>query len=306
MRMRRAPGLVFVIFAVACTTTVPPTPPPSPTTAPPPATTPATTTPTAAPKAATTAPAPERTETALVVAVTDGDTIRVRFPDGREEPVRIIGIDAPERGEPGAGDSTAALAELVEGRQVTLIRDVSDRDRFGRLLRYVEAGGSDVGLSLVATGWAVAKRFPPDVTRAEVLEAAEAHAREAGLGLWATTTTSVAASRGAVYISAIRFDAAGNDNENKNDEWVEIGNGGEVPVDLGGWRLEDEGPNHVFVFPTGFSLAPGATVRVHSGCGTPTGTDLFWCSTGSAVWNNSGDVATLVDASGVVVDRRPG
>ena len=53
-----------------------------------------------------------------------------------------------------------------------------------------------------------------------------------------------------------------------------------------------------------FDLPAGAQVRVRTGCGRDTSTDLYWCEQGSAVWNNSGDTAFLSDPRGNTVDTR--
>lgn len=119
-----------------------------------------------------------------------------------------------------------------------------------------------------------------------------------------TTPTTSGGSAAVVEVSALRIDADGNDNENKNDEWVEVTNRGPGPVDLTGWSIQDEGSNHTFRFPSGFVLDERATVRIHSGCGTATPTELFWCNSGSAVWNNDGDIASLLSSDGSVVDVR--
>jgi micrococcal nuclease len=70
---------------------------------------------------------------AIVVRVIDGDTIVLN----NGERVRLIGIDAPETGEPGADEATQFVRERVEGLTVWLEVDGADRDRFGRLRRYV-------------------------------------------------------------------------------------------------------------------------------------------------------------------------
>jgi micrococcal nuclease len=90
--------------------------------------------------------------------VVDGDTVDVRRADGTEERVRVIGIDTPERGECGFEPATSAMAELVLGRRVELVAGARhDRDRFGRLLRYVDVDGVDAGLALIEDGLAVAR-----------------------------------------------------------------------------------------------------------------------------------------------------
>ena len=88
-------------------------------------------------------------------------------------------------------------------------------------------------------------------------------------------------------------------------EWVEITNTGTAPVSLAGWQLQDEGAIHVYTFP-GFTLPAGGSVTVHTESGTDSATDLYWGS-GSAVWNNAGDTATLLDEVGRTISslRRP-
>lgn len=133
------------------------------------------------------------TQRAEVVRVVDGDTIIVAL-DGREQRLRYIGVDAPELVRPSfpiefmGREASAANSALVDGRMVVLERDVSDTDRFGRLLRHVwlEQGGGWllVSLELVEQGLANAVSFPPDVKYQEELRAAERAARSAGTGLW--------------------------------------------------------------------------------------------------------------------------
>lgn len=89
-----------------------------------------------------------------VVAVIDGDTIDV----AGGERVRLIGIDTPEVGQCGYDGATAVLRQLVGGRDVVLVPGArDDRDRYGRLLRYVEANGVDVNLMMLLSGRAIAR-----------------------------------------------------------------------------------------------------------------------------------------------------
>src|SRR4030095_16384540 len=80
------------------------------------------------------------------VAWLDGDTIQVQARDGTWLSVRYIGVDAPELAQPGRGvdcwapESTLRNRELLLGETVSLERDVSDVDRYGRALRYVWRG----------------------------------------------------------------------------------------------------------------------------------------------------------------------
>ena len=133
---------------------------------------------------------------ATVIGISDGDTIRVRLDDGSVERVRYIGIDAPEIAHPEDGiaaecygsEASAADATLVAGKVVFLERDVSDRDRFGRLLRHVwlPTGTTRllVATELVRRGMAFAHVYRPDIARDREIVDAEAEARAAGAGLW--------------------------------------------------------------------------------------------------------------------------
>ncbi len=139
--------------------------------------------------------APVEGVAAVVEHVTDGDTITVRV-EGRRESVRYIGLDAPEIAHPeegvaaecGGDAAKSANAGLVDGREVLLERDRSDRDRFGRLLRHVWVRAGDgwelVGERLVADGAVEARSYPPDTARDAQLDAAARRARDARLGIW--------------------------------------------------------------------------------------------------------------------------
>ncbi|MBA3877967.1 MAG: nuclease [Anaerolinea sp.] len=130
------------------------------------------------------------TELATVLSITDGDTIRVDRGFG-SEPVRYVGINTPEVGDPGGSEATAENARLVAGLQVVLERDVSETDQFDRLLRYVwidtGSGWTSVNLEFVRRGFAQAATYPPDVRFSELFLAAERVARTAEVGLWAAT-----------------------------------------------------------------------------------------------------------------------
>jgi len=94
-------------------------------------------------------------ETTLV-RVIDGDTIVVSI-NGREEKVRLVGIDTPEKGFCGFEEATTALSLMLERSTVGLIEaGVADRDFRGRLLRYVEIDGKDPGIELIRAGLAEA------------------------------------------------------------------------------------------------------------------------------------------------------
>ncbi len=124
---------------------------------------------------------------ARVVHVVDGDTLVIEG----DVTVRLLGLDAPETANPALEHeqpygqaATQRLRDLVAGRSVLLERDVSESDRYGRLLRHVWLDGRLISEILVAEGLARAYRIPPDSRYAERLAAAEDRARRAGRGLW--------------------------------------------------------------------------------------------------------------------------
>jgi hypothetical protein len=87
---------------------------------------------------------------------------------------------------------------------------------------------------------------------------------------------------------------------NVNEEWVEIVNAGATAVDLAGWTVHDEGSNYTYTFPS-LTLASGASVKLHTGSGVNTPTDVYW-GQGSHVWNNTGvENAYLVSPSGAQI-----
>lgn len=96
---------------------------------------------------------PDARPTRVVVRVVDGDTVEL----GDGETVRLVGIDTPEVGECGYERAARRLEQLVLGRQVRLGESDEDRDGYGRLLRYVDAGELDAGLQLIREGLAIAR-----------------------------------------------------------------------------------------------------------------------------------------------------
>ena len=133
----------------------------------------------------------ETGSTAQVVDVIDGDTIDVSFNGGSKERVRYIGIDTPEVGETCSSEATNYNKTLVGEKQVTLIQDISNRDVYGRLLRYACIGDIFVNGQIVSSGYAEAVAYPPDIEYADYLESLESEATNFNRGcLWANSGSS--------------------------------------------------------------------------------------------------------------------
>lgn len=150
-------------------------------------------------------------EVALVTRVIDGDTIIVLL-NGKEEKVRLIGIDTPERGRPYFYEATKKTAELVLGKKVKLVKDVSERDRYGRLLRYVYVGNLFVNAELVRQGFAMVYTYPPDVKFSEYFLKLQQEARKAKQGLWGEPADTNKSESPSFYVASKRSEVFHNPN----------------------------------------------------------------------------------------------
>ncbi|MEU1458444.1 lamin tail domain-containing protein [Streptomyces avermitilis] len=106
-----------------------------------------------------------------------------------------------------------------------------------------------------------------------------------------------------VEISSVQYDSPGPDdrsNRSLNKEWVELTNTTRQTVNLDGWTLEDE-DGHTYTFDD-YRLAGRATVRIHTGQGRDTRTDLFQ-DRRAYVWNNDHDTATLRNDRDRIIDE---
>jgi len=227
----------------------------------------------------------------VVQTVIDGDTLRLE----NGERVRLIGINAPERGQPYYEEATAALTELTLGQRVRLERDVSERDQYDRRLAYVYVGGVMANEELVARGLAKAYPFAPDTSKEDIFRRAELAAQATDQGMWSTSKGGEGAG---LIISDFNYNAAGDDNENLEDEYFTLFNPTDTVIHLTGFRISDTA-NHEYQFPS-FVLGAGKSVTVRTGTGDDTATDLYWNNVGT-VWNNDGDTLYLYDHKGYLV-----
>jgi len=129
--------------------------------------------------------------TVRVVEVVDGDTIRVDL-NGEETPVRLIGIDTPEKDGPYTDEecfgeqATRYTAGALGGRDVGLEFDVERTDRFDRTLAYVWIDDGLFNERILREGYAVLATFPPNVRYVDRFTAAQRRARDEQAGLWGT------------------------------------------------------------------------------------------------------------------------
>lgn len=130
----------------------------------------------------------DQTDTSLVkvVKVIDGDTIEIES----GEKVRLIGVNTPETVDPRrkvqcfGKEASNFTKENLEEKFVKLEKDVSEKDKYGRLLRYVHIGSVLFNEELVKNGYAQVSTYPPDVKYKDKFLEAQKYARENKLGLW--------------------------------------------------------------------------------------------------------------------------
>lgn len=218
--------------------------------------------------------------------VLDGDSLRTA--DGTE--YRLIGINAPDRGECLADVVASRLAELVRDG-VRFETDVELEDQFGRRLVYAFSGETLINERLVDEGLAVALHTDPNSAYIDRIFAAMDRAVAARVGLWdpgacgAGQTTSL-------EVVEIQADPRGPDEDHLEEEYVVVENTGSEPIDMTGWSLRDESTRNRYSFPDGFILEPGERVKVTAGSGP------FGFGSDTPIWNNSGDTVFVVDPGG--------
>lgn len=123
--------------------------------------------------------------TGNVVGVADGDTITVLDAGKVQHKIRLTGIDAPEKKQPFGNRSKQSLSDMVFNKTVTVETD--KRDRYGRELGKVLAGGKDANLEQVRAGMAwhyKAYERTQSATDRQAYTEAENEAKAAKRGLW--------------------------------------------------------------------------------------------------------------------------
>jgi endonuclease YncB( thermonuclease family) len=121
-------------------------------------------------------------DTISCTAIIDGDTFRLNT----GQPVRLIGIDAPELSQPGGEMSREYLAYLISGENITLEKGYQDqdRDKYNRLLRFVYIGNLCINEEMIRQGYAEARYLSPKDPMHEYYIQLEIEAKTAKAGLW--------------------------------------------------------------------------------------------------------------------------
>lgn len=221
-----------------------------------------------------------------VSRVVDGDTLVL----DNGQTVRLLGIDTPERGQKHWLEAKALLESKVMNRTIKLEKDVEDKDKYNRLLRWIFSSDELVNLALVQAGYAKTL-FYADVKYRDALLAAEATAKARGLRIW----SDVGYADVCIGLYHLQYNAPGDDNENLNGESVELRNACTHSMDLTRWTAQDNSTK-AYTFPS-FTLQAKSIVTLHTGSGIDNATDLFW-GLSAPLWNNNGDRLIVADAKG--------
>jgi endonuclease YncB( thermonuclease family) len=151
-------------------------------------------------------PSPNSPDLFFVSRVVDGDTIEALI-NGQSKKVRYIGINTPETEDPNkpvepyGKEASDKNRDMVEGKYVKLEKDISDTDKYGRLLRYVYVNDVFVNAELIKMGYANAYSSPPDVKYQSLFAQLEKEARDNNRGLWSLTTPSATKSSSPTIIA---------------------------------------------------------------------------------------------------------
>ncbi|EMA71762.1 nuclease [Halorubrum distributum JCM 13916] len=259
------------------------------------------------------------------------------MPDGSTDTIRLLGVDTPETSAgatdpaewPGisenvhgrehlanwAGQATSYAKERLAGQEIHIeVDEESDRrGSFDRLLVYAsqsESSSKSFNMRLLENGYA--RMYDSQFTQRAEYGAAEMEARSNDVGVWDYTDTSESDSGSSsdsdsgsgsvsIEIAEIHEDAAGDEFDNLDDEYIVLENTGSNSVNMDGYTLEDDA-NHAYTFDS-FTLGAGDSVTIYTGDGSDSDTELYW-GQDAPVWNNGGDIVTVRDDNGNVIVQR--
>lgn len=241
---------------------------------------------------------------ATVTNIVDGDTFDVNWEGGYTLPIglldriRIAGVDTNETStnEPLAFEAQARLADLIPvGTRVTLQAIDENSNTLDRPVRHVFVDDVNVATILISEGLGLAASYDVEPSFREEYFAASEQAQLNGVGIWSSLESGHNTASGIKMF--VNYDAAGDDANNLNDEYIHIENTGTDTIDLSGWSARSSArlDGATIEIPNGISIAAGESFRIHVGSGTNTANEIYLGLT-EPVFDNTGDVVYLRDA----------
>ena len=232
---------------------------------------------------------------ARVTRHVDGDTFWVHFacpPPGPQatEKVRLMGIDTPELGQPGAAQALRYVQHRIGADPVYLAFDFRRRDRFDRLLAYVYlADGTLLNARLLECG--LAQPYRGDSNHFS------SHFERLAVGPRPSDCPEDAPDSPPATPGAVAIETIANDGRL---EHVLLRNNSHRTVDVSGWRIKDDDGTNLSI-PTTGPLNSGATLALCSGGGCVGSPQSSATLTDQNIWGNKGDAAFLHDTGGTEV-----
>lgn len=241
-------------------------------------------------------------EKANVTRVVDGDTIEV-FLGGQELKVRLLDINTPEKNQPYYDEAAIYLKEKIEGREVALIKGNEDKDKYGRLLRYIFIRQDFINKDVLEAGMANFYTYQ-NTKYTKQLKEAEQSAREEKRGIW-----EISSNPCTKCLSLLRVEnGEGKDDCSPGAEFLEFENQCTIQCSLSSWTIKDDA-SHIYKF-SDMTLYPNQHFFLYSGQGndsqTPGKIILFWQNKEkcSSIWNDDHDSVFIRDDMGKLVIYR--
>lgn len=235
-----------------------------------------------------------------VTSVYDGDTFTLS--DGSK--IRLAAVNTPELrpAESYAVEARNAAEAFMKGAQVELDPN-PPQDSYGRIISQAYVDGESLSEHLVSLGLAHVFLIPPIPENHDIaaLLSAQQSAREANRGIWSTDRY-----RGDLHITSFHANAAGDDRENVNGEYLRLCNITSLELNVEGYWISDASGGK-WMFPA-VTIPAGHTLKVHSGKGTnaidPREQLAIYLGNDRPIWNNRQDRATIYDRYGRISDVR--
>ncbi|MGB9707793.1 MAG: thermonuclease family protein [Candidatus Pacearchaeota archaeon] len=235
-----------------------------------------------------------------IVEVVDGDTVKTVD----NETIRLLHVNTPEKGEKCYSEAKARLKELVENKTVWLERDMEDRDKYERKLRYIFLSPNTnpqdyqdfVNLIMIREGYASLLMIEPNTKYQQVFKTALNEASKEQGCIWRALSNY----KDCFVIEQFHYDAEGDDCKNANDEYVTLKNICQ-DIEMKSWTIKDSS-RKIYTFKD-FTAKSNQSFTLYSGKGVDNETSLFWNSdlACQSVWNNDHDALFLRDSDGNLV-----